>query len=52
MISDSEDEIDLRRWSPAEVERERHGRDEGQSWCAACWHDHAPDAPCVPRVEP
>lgn len=39
-------------WSPPEVERERHARELGVSWCSACWSDHAPDAPCPPRVEP
>lgn len=51
MIDDAEDEVDLRRWTPPELERERHARDEGQSWCTACWNTHAPDAPCTPRVE-
>lgn len=39
-------------WSSPEVERERHAREIGVSWCSACWADHAPDAPCQPRVEP
>lgn len=45
-------EFRMLTWTPEELERERHARELGQSWCSACWSDHAPDEACVPRVEP
>lgn len=43
-------ELRMSTWTPEERERERHARELGQSWCSACWSDHAPDVACVPRV--